>query len=60
MNAPGAGEGSRDENFMTFLALAALAFPVDAQVFIQPRFVSPDGQKKVGQYIWVWHTEKFR
>jgi hypothetical protein len=44
--------------FIMFLALAALALPVDARVFAQPRFVGPDGEKKVGQYIWVWHAEK--
>jgi hypothetical protein len=43
--------------FIMFLALAALSLPVDAQVFAQPRFVGPDGQKKVGDYVWVWHSE---
>jgi hypothetical protein len=42
--------------FIAFLAFAALALPVSAQVFAQPRFVGPDGQKKVGDYVWVWHS----
>jgi len=44
--------------FIMFLAFAALALPVNARVFVQPRFVGADGEKKVGQYIWVWHAEK--
>lgn len=44
--------------FIMFLALAALALPVDARVFAQPRFVGPDGEKKVGEYVWVWRSEK--
>jgi hypothetical protein len=50
---------TRKRRFILFLALVALASPVDARVFMQPRFVGPDGQKKVGDYIWVWHSEKF-
>jgi hypothetical protein len=49
--------GGMKRCFIMFLALAALALPVDAQVFAQPRFVGPDGQKKVGDYVWVWHSE---
>jgi hypothetical protein len=42
--------------FIMFFALAVLALPVKAQVFAHPGFVGPDGQKKVGDYVWVWHT----
>jgi hypothetical protein len=41
-----------------FIALGALALPVDARVFAQPRFVGPDGQKKLGDYVWVWRSAK--
>jgi hypothetical protein len=44
--------------FIMFLALCALALPVNAQVFTQPRFFRPAGEKKVGGYVWVWRSEK--
>jgi hypothetical protein len=48
--------------FILFLALTALVLPVsvNAQVFAQARFFRPAGEKKVGEYIWVWRAEKIR
>ena len=37
------------------LALMALAIPAQAQL-APPTFIGPDGQKKIGQYVWVWHA----
>lgn len=31
------------------------AFPAQAQTF-GPSFIGPEGQKKIGQYVWVWTT----
>jgi hypothetical protein len=41
-----------------FLALVSAAVPVQGHVFTRPAFVAPDGQKRVGPYIWVWHSAK--
>jgi hypothetical protein len=43
---------------VVFVALAFWALPAWSQGFTQPMYVTPDGQKKVGQYIWVWHTAR--
>lgn len=36
--------------------LALVAAPVYAQALIRPSFFGPDGQKKVGAYVWVWRS----
>lgn len=41
-----------------FVALAFLASPAWGQVFARPPFATPNGEKKIGQYVWVWRTEK--
>lgn len=38
-------------------ALLLVASPTSGQM-LRPSFVSPMGEKKVGQYVWVWRTEK--
>jgi hypothetical protein len=40
------------------LFIEANTLPVQAQVRIRPTFTTPDGEKKVGDYVWVWHTER--
>lgn len=36
-------------------ALLLTVCPAHAQTLSQ--FLGPDGEKKFGQYVWVWHTE---
>jgi hypothetical protein len=41
------------------LWLGSLTAPVRSQTTLAPDFfVGASGEKKVGQYIWVWRTEK--
>ena len=41
-----------------FVVAILLGTPTSAQV-IRPGFLGPNGEKKVGTYVWVWHTESF-
>ena len=38
--------------------LEASTLPAQARLQTQPVFVIPDGEKKVGDYVWVWRTER--
>jgi hypothetical protein len=41
-----------------FAALALVALPVRGQVFTpQGLMASPEGQRKEGNYVWVWRSE---
>jgi hypothetical protein len=39
-----------------FAVLMLLASPAGAQTFTRPAFARSDGEKKVGQYVWVWRS----
>jgi hypothetical protein len=40
-----------------FAVLGVFALPAQGQVFARPAFVTPDGEKKIGQYVWVWRSK---
>src|SRR5580704_19032732 len=42
---------------LALTALLLLGAPALGHVF-RPSFFGPTGEKKVGQYVWVWHTVK--
>jgi hypothetical protein len=45
---------------VAFAALALLASPASAQVLRPGFFIGPMGEKKIGDYVWVWRTEKLK
>lgn len=43
---------------LVFVAFASVTLPASAEMFGRPLFGTPNGQKKVGQYVWVWASKK--
>lgn len=39
-----------------WMTVCLLAAPVQAQV-VRPTWFGSDGEKKVGGYVWVWHSQ---
>lgn len=48
----------RSRTLLALVAVLIWASPAFAQTFAPPTFITPDGEKKLGQYIWVWHTQR--
>lgn len=40
-------------------AVLLLVAPASGQI-LRPGLVAPMGEKKVGQYVWVWRSERLR
>jgi hypothetical protein len=45
---------------LAVVMFVGLASPVQAQVSMPGAFVTPNGEKKVGRYVWVWRSAKIR
>jgi hypothetical protein len=44
--------------FAVLSMLFVTSLPAQGQVFAKPYFGELDGKRKVGQYIWVWHSQR--
>lgn len=43
-------------SIVAVVLLSLVAQPARGQTFLGGVLIAPDGEKKIGQYVWVWHS----